>query len=84
MLAPIFHPQSQTTEKPDIHGPSEKGIVKFHGSKSCENRSAYLGPARCAYKGQRRSRTWQSHRAAPQASPLVYTAREKDPRQGLR
>ena len=27
---------------------------------------------------------WQSHRAAPQASPLVYTAREKDPHQELR
>ena len=35
-------------------------------------------------RGQRRSRMWQSHRAAPQASPLVYTAREKDLRQGLR
>ena len=44
----------------------------------------YLGPARCAYRGQRRSRTWQSHRAAPQASPLVYTAREIDPCQGLK
>ena len=49
-----------------------------------KKRSAYLGPAHCAYGGQRRSRTWQSHRAAPQASPLVCTAREKDPRQGLR
>ena len=36
-----------------------------HGSKSCRNRSAYLGPARCVYRGQRRSRTWQSHRASP-------------------
>ena len=50
-------------------------FAKFYGSKSCRNRSAYLGPARCAYRGQCRSRTWQSHRAAPQASPLVYTAR---------
>ena len=63
---------------------TRKGATKFHGSKGCRNRSVYLGPARCAYRGQRRSRTWQSHRAAPQASPLVYTAREKDPRQGLR
>ena len=46
------------------------------GSKSCGNKVADEGPARCAYRGQRRSRsrTWQSHRAAPQASPLVYTA----------
>ena len=59
---------------------------QFHNpcSKRTSNSSAYLGLARSAYTGQRRSRTWQSHRAAPQASPLVYTAREKDPRQGLR
>ena len=50
----------------------------------CRNKLAHLGPARCAYRGQRRSRTWQSHRATHQASPLVETAREKDPRQGLR
>ena len=37
-------------------------------------RPAHSGPAR----GQCRGRTWQSHRAAPQASPSVYTAREKD------
>ena len=41
--------------------------AEFRGSNSCRNRSAYLGPARCAYTGQRRSRTWQSHRAAPEA-----------------
>ena len=68
----------------DRHPKPENETARFNGSTSCGNRSAYLDPARCAYRAQRRSRTWQSHRAAPQASPLVYTAREKDPRQGLR
>ena len=29
--------------------PNKKGDRKTHGSKSCRNRSAYFGPARCAY-----------------------------------
>ena len=82
--SPKCQVQPKSHKKPDLHGPPETGTVNFHDSKSCGNRSAYLGPARCAYRGQRRSRTWQSHRATPQASPLVYTAREKDPHQGLR
>ena len=68
----------------ELHGQPQKRTTKFYGSKTCGSRSAHLGPARCAYRGQHRSRTWQSPRAAPQASPLLYTAREKDPRQGLR
>ena len=71
-------PSSQITENTDSS--PENGSPKFRGSKDCGNRSAHLGPACCAYRGRRRSRTWQSNRDAPQASPLVYTAREKDPR----
>ena len=82
--APKYIPSLTLPKKRDLHGPPENGTAKSHGSKSCGNRSACLGPARCAYRGQRRSRTWQSHRAAPQAPPLVYMAREKDPCQGLR
>ena len=37
-------------------------------SGPAQKRAAHSGPARCAYGGQRRSRTWQSPRAAPQAS----------------
>ena len=78
------HYSSHPTNKPSTSQAPFTSILfylptaRFHGSKSCGNRSAYLGPARCAYRGQRRSRTWQSHRAVPQASPLMYTAREKD------
>ena len=57
-------------------GPPENGTAKFHSSERRRNKVADLGPARCAYRGQRRRRTWQSHRAAPQASPSVYTARD--------
>ena len=84
IIPEIPSPAPNHRKKLDLHRQPEKGTAKFHGSKSWRNRSAYLGPARCAYRGQRRSRTWQSHCAAPQASPLVYTAREKDPRQVLK
>ena len=85
--SPEYHPQPDSQENPELQRQAEKETTKFHGSKRCGNRSAYLGPARCAYsayRGRRRSRTWQSQRGAPQASPLVYTVQETDPRQGLR
>ena len=53
-------------------------------SKSCGNRSAGLGPARCVYRGQRRDRMWCGLIPSPLASPSVYPAPEKDPHQGLR
>ena len=83
-LSKNTHPAPKSQKPRDRHPKPENRAAKFNGSKSCGNRSAYLGPARCAYRGQCRSRTWQSHHAGPQASPLVYTAQEKDPRHGLR
>ena len=69
-------PCPNSMKKLHLQGQAANGTAKSHGSRSHRNRSAYLGPARCASRGQRRSRTWQSHRAAPQASPLVYTSQE--------
>ena len=72
---PRCSPESQ--DKPDLHKEPEKGAAKLHSSKRCRNRSAYLGPARCAYRGQRRSGTWQNHSARPPSLTLsVHGVRE--------
>ena len=53
-------PSSPKSQKKRDLGQPENATCTFNGSNSCGNsRSAYLGPARCAYRGQCRSRTFQ-------------------------
>ena len=72
-----------TLKNLDVLGLHDIRIAKFHGSKNCTNRSAYLGPARYAYRVSAEAGRGGATVLPPQASPLVYTAREKDPHQGL-
>ena len=68
---PKMPPPSPKSQKNWIFGQPENGTAKFHGSKSCRSRSAYLGPARCAYRGERRDRTRRGPMPSPLAFPLV-------------
>ena len=46
-------PCPNSMKKLHLQGQAANGTAKSHGSRRCGNRSAYLGPARCASRGQR-------------------------------
>ena len=44
-------PSHESLRTPDLHGPPDNGTAKFHSPKSCGNKAADSGPARCVYRG---------------------------------